>query len=237
MSKEPINVDRLTSTIAGCPETVIRPKAFFVSWHGVMTLVYEGFSKSILDVKTELESLYPFIPKENEGSKWSKTTLGALKQGCTLTLKELEILRNLCTEHDDSLAGPEDFCLIIDSLNYVDYECRSLERISNCNIVHLKHQTPPEYDLPHWHKTVVDSVLSQFSRENMATYLEKVQKDGHREPHYRSYKRGSSLIFKLPSESRIFHQIEKIIADVDASLPDRYIWFLPGSHHVTIRAL
>ncbi len=237
MAKRSIDFKTLTAVIADCPKNMLLPKAFFVSWHGVMTLAYEGFSQCVLDLKTRLEARFPSIPAENEGSKWPKTTLGALNQGRVLTLEELERLRTLCARHNDLFTATQAVCLTIEALKYVQYDCRSLERISTDKPMPLKQKTPPEYEPPRFHKYAVDSVLKQFTRENLANYIDKVQEEGHREYHYRSDHRGASLIYPLPSEGQLIDRINSFTADIDALFPDYYGWFHPQSHHVTIRSL
>ncbi|BBO66922.1 hypothetical protein DSCA_08520 [Desulfosarcina alkanivorans] len=237
MAGRPIDSETLAAVVAGCPKNMLRPKAFFVSWHGVMTLAYEGFSQCVLDLKASLEAPFPSMPTENEGSKWPKTTLGALNEGRVLTLEELEQLNALCARHNDWFTTTQPMRLTIEALNYVHYDCRSLERISTDETMALRQNTPPEYEPPDVHRHAVDSVLNQFTRENLANYIDKVQEDGHREHHYRSDNRGASLIYQLPSESQLIDRINRFTTDIDVLLPGYYAWFHPQSYHVTIRSL
>ena len=237
MAKGSIGLQALTAQIANCPANLLLPKAFFVSWHGVMTLAYGGFSKCILDLKANLETKFTSLPAENEGSKWPKTTLGALNQGRVLTLAELASIRDLCDRHSDLLTADPSEHLKIDALTYVQYDCRSLERVSMTKTMHLKQKTAPEYEPPDDHKNAVDSVLKQFAIENLANYIDKVQKGGHRENHYRSYHPGISLIYQLPLNTELIDRIANFEKDLDSLIPNTYAWFNTKSLHVTVRSL
>jgi hypothetical protein len=233
----PIDPESLSRVVGAHPPTILRPKAFFVSWHGVMTLAHSGFSKSLLNLKTQLEHHFRGIPAENEGSKWPKTTIGALRKGRSVRLAELRTLRRLCTEHSSRLPGQEAHRLSVDALDLVRYECRSLERLSSQATFLLDLHQPCEDETPEGHGAMVDSVLGQFSEGNLTDYLEKVRNEGHREHHYRSDCVGCSLVYWLPSSNPLHRRIGSFIDDVNAELPNWYAWFHPASRHVTIRAL
>ena len=237
MAKRNFIIKRLTEIVEACPTGTLLPKSFFVSWHGVMTIAYEGFCKCILDLKENLEERFPIMPIEKEGSKWAKTTIGALKEGRTLTLDELKCIKGICDKHDDGLAKCDTAQFAIDALSYVEYECRSLEKVANCNTMQLKPMLADEYEIPEDHLKSVQSVIEQFSTDNMECYIEAVQKDGHREPHYRSHRSGAALVYQLPENDIFNQQVDRFIADVDTSFPGRYAWFDPKCRHVTIRAL
>lgn len=237
MAKGSIDLQTLTAQVADCPANMLLPKAFFVSWHGVMTMAYEGFSKGILDLKASLEARFPSLPSENEGSKWPKTTFGALNQGRVLTLAELSSIRELCDRYNDLITAASPEHLKIEALTYVQYDCRSLERVSVTKPMPLKQKTPPEYEPTDVHKNSVDSILKQFTKENLANYIDTVQKDGHRENHYRSHHPGTSLIYQLPQHTGLIDRIAGFIKELDSLFPNTYTWFNPQSLHVTIRSL
>jgi hypothetical protein len=75
---------------------VLRPFCFFVSWQGVITLAYKGFPQNLVELKQQLTDYYQALPKENPGSKWPKTSLGALKEGKRLTPEQLDKLNAIC---------------------------------------------------------------------------------------------------------------------------------------------
>ncbi len=57
---------------------------------------YRGFSPALAGLKQELNSKHPELPRENSGSKWPKTSLGALKDNQRLTPEHLSVLLKLC---------------------------------------------------------------------------------------------------------------------------------------------
>ena len=59
-------------------------------------IAHRGFPEALLLLKSSLESTHPALPKENSGSKWPKTTLGALRDKQRLTPDQLEALNRLC---------------------------------------------------------------------------------------------------------------------------------------------
>jgi hypothetical protein len=75
---------------------VLRPFSFFVSWQGVITLAYKGFPPALVNLKKDLTDYFQHLPKENPGSRWPKTSLGALKDGQRLTPEQLEQLNAVC---------------------------------------------------------------------------------------------------------------------------------------------
>lgn len=75
---------------------VLRPFSFFVSWQGVLTLAYRGFPPALVCLKQQIGDYYSSLPKENPGSKWPKTSLGALKEGRRLTPEQLKTLNATC---------------------------------------------------------------------------------------------------------------------------------------------
>lgn len=78
----------------------LQPISFFVAWNGVFILVYDGFTDELLTLKTTLDKLYgSVLPKENPGSKYPKTTVGALSDGQRLTYEELCDLRDICRSY------------------------------------------------------------------------------------------------------------------------------------------
>jgi hypothetical protein len=68
-------LDYLISSARAC---IVQPYAFFVSWQGVLTLAYAGFPPSLVALKEHISEFYA-VPGENPGSRWPKTSLGALK--------------------------------------------------------------------------------------------------------------------------------------------------------------
>lgn len=74
-----------------CPET---PST---SFHDApSTSARSGFPKALVDLKGALVANCAALPPESPGSKWPKTTLGALRDGVRLTPEQLQQLNAIC---------------------------------------------------------------------------------------------------------------------------------------------
>ena len=61
-------------------------------------MLRRGFPPAITQLKAVLERMHPTLPKENPGSRWPKTSLGALRDRKRLTPHQLERLLRICRE-------------------------------------------------------------------------------------------------------------------------------------------
>ncbi len=228
-------LSELEAIVNRYPVTTLKPVGFFLARSGVLTLAYEGFCSSLLSLKDEIEDSIPDVGIEHSGSKWPKTSLGALRAGTVLTIEEIEELHTLCLGWDTAIRKAE-CVLTVDKLFLVDYNCRSLERFrSQVPLKFGSEQTAESRFLPSWHLRDVDDVLAQFNVENLKEYSKEIQLTGNHEDHYRSQASGSTLVFRINSFELPF--ISGFIEDVEQLLPDHYAWFEPSSLHVTIRHL
>ncbi|DBA97851.1 TPA: hypothetical protein ACH3X3_012715 [Trebouxia sp. C0006] len=84
---------------------------------------YRGFSPALAGLKQELNSKHPELPRENSGSKWPKTSLGALKDNQRLTPEHLSVLLKLCRSFSKFLQTDGNGVLV-DHLLIVFYKCR-----------------------------------------------------------------------------------------------------------------
>ncbi|KAI8463134.1 MAG: hypothetical protein J3K34DRAFT_157295 [Monoraphidium minutum] len=75
---------------------LLRPLCFFVSWQGVLTLVYKGYAAPLVQLKSDLTEFYSALPPEMPGSLWPKTSLAALRDGARLTPEQLAALIAIC---------------------------------------------------------------------------------------------------------------------------------------------
>ncbi len=74
-----------------CPETLS------TSFHDApSTSARSGFPKALIDLKGALVANCAALPPESPGSKWPKTTLGALRDGVRLTPEQLQQLNAIC---------------------------------------------------------------------------------------------------------------------------------------------
>jgi hypothetical protein len=228
--------------VSSKPTTVVYPREFFVSWNGVPTLVYQGFSPTLVEIKNEIheknkkDEKVLGLKKENSGSMWPKTTLGAIQDDKCLDRKDLDTLRKICDKMNkkiDKTIGIE-----IDELCVVLFNCRSLEkRLITYSIILDKNQ---ERDKAHPNQTEIDEVekvIKPFLSENLDEYWNKVKVYGNRESYYRKPHIEATLIFDLPHPNIQPSYIKEFIDEVNNSLPDIFCWFLPESRHMTVRAL
>ena len=51
-----------------------------MAWNGVLVLMYQGFQPPFADLKARLNEPSVGLKKEAFGSKWPKTTLGAVQE-------------------------------------------------------------------------------------------------------------------------------------------------------------
>ncbi|KAG2424520.1 hypothetical protein HXX76_014401 [Chlamydomonas incerta] len=109
--------------------SLLRPLAFFVSWNGVLTLAYSGFPPALTALKQSINDTVSGLPAEYSGSKWPKTSLGALHDKARLTPQQLETLNAICKEESAKFSQEaDDQAVYVDRLTVVFYECRCLER-------------------------------------------------------------------------------------------------------------
>ncbi len=227
------HLDDLRKLVAAKPQVFFRPMAFFVARCGVLTLVFDGFSNAILELKRGVEKVIPNLEPEHEGSTWPKVTLGMLRDPEVLSARDIVRLRDIADEWNDTLRS-EGEIIAVQSLSAVEYGCRSLER---------RYQT---VDLPlkvdelaakpsQGHAEYVQSIVSQFSREQMDRYAAELEKRGHRETHYRSPARGWSLVADIAPDR--LPLADAVIDEVDRLVPGKYCRIDPASRHVTIRSL
>lgn len=230
--------------VAATRQCVLQPIGFLVAWNGVLTLAYSGFPPSLERLKIQLSARFGTLPRENPGSLWPKTSLGALKNNQRLNLEQLQTLEKICREATEALsgAGQQSTQVIVDSLALVFYECRCLER-KLCQTVcklsgELDPSEPSKREQGH-----VNKVLTETSDPD---YWFHASKDGHRESHYKGDSMGVTLVHELGASSSITPQhsenhlqgvIQKFCEDVESKLPGMYSWFATNSLHVTIRGL
>lgn len=81
----------------------LEPEAFFVSWQGVVTLTYRGFTPALIELKQRITAAHPSLPPENPGSRWPKSSLGCLRDGQRLTPEQLDCLVQICREESAAL--------------------------------------------------------------------------------------------------------------------------------------
>ncbi len=225
----------LARIVARHPATNLIPRAFMIAWHGVPILAYQGFSPSLAGLKQNIRRTLRQLPPEAPGSRWPKTTLGALPDERPIGLNELRQLRALCHRMTAELVATAKM-VPVTSLEWVEYECRSLERRSETLTMPLKQTPAPPIETPEpGERQRVETILRGLCSANLAAYLSLVNRTGHRVDHYRLRSIGRSLVFDLADKAPAL--IETFISEVEGIMPGRYAWFVPGRRHVTIHRL
>ena len=150
------------ASIGNAPRCCIfEPNSFFAAWNGVLCVVFDGFPHAVVELKSRLDQdCASFLPKENFGSKWPKTSLGALTDDAPpFTRGELEKLRAICRCHSEDLLSSRseaaefatarskkdgeckeesrEVCVEVGSLSVVEYSSRSLEIAARRRVAHV----------------------------------------------------------------------------------------------------
>lgn len=227
------SLKKLTEIAATYPPAEFRPMAFFAARCGVLTVVFDGFSESVLQMKRDIERELPHLEGEHEGSRWPKVTLAVLKDGERLRLRDIVRLRDLADDWNEVLHRQGQL-LWFDRLTAVEFGCRSTERRFQSVELPLSAESSEKKPSP-TSVEFVATVVDQFSRERMDEYARELEKDGHRESHYRNPVRGWSLIADLPAGS--LPLAERLLDEVEKSVPGKYCRFHVDSRHITIRSL
>ena len=227
----------LARIVAQHLSTHLIPRAFMIAWHGVPVLAYQGFSPSLAGLKQSIRRTLRELSPEAPGSRWPKTTLGALPDERPISLNDLRQLRALCHRMTAELVATAKV-LPVTHVSWVEYECRSLERRRQTLSMPLKQMpapTPPIETPEPGERQRVETILRGLRNANLAAYLSLVNRTGHRIDHYRLRSIGRSLVFDLADKAPAL--IETFISEVEGILPGRYAWFTPNRRHVTIHRL
>lgn len=134
MSDHEDESDSLQTIIEDTPVCSLEPKQFFVAWHGVITLVFNGWPEPI-DTMKEIISKKMQICNENFGSKFPKVTIGVIKDNVEMTKEMLKDVRQLCDKHSKKI--DQNQSLKMEKLNIVLYHNRCQESIICEKIVAL----------------------------------------------------------------------------------------------------
>ena len=200
-----------------------------------MTLVFSGFPDSLVLAKKRLEMFLPDLATEKFGSKWPKTTLGAVGDGCEgLYLSELGRLREICLEFSQKISAVESM-LPVKSLSCVAYECRGLEKLKDRVDVELSDPKKTGDNLSSEEMNRVDGVVGEWER--LEEYLPKVNVPGSRIGSYRESKEGSTCVAFLDVPDKLHSILVDFKMAVDSAFPGRYSWMAESSLHCTLRSL
>ncbi|PRW44592.1 hypothetical protein C2E21_6681 [Chlorella sorokiniana] len=208
----------LEAQLAASRASFLHPQAFFVSWQGVLTLAYSGFTGALLDLKQRVTAAHPTLPPENPGSKWPKTSIGCLRDGRRLTPEQLATLCRICSEESAAFqqqqpqqqhgaangaaaaaaaapaaAAAGSPAVAVDSACIALFECRSLERLLSCR--HVEFQGGLDAASPSEEEQ--QRVAAILAEPSSPTYWFEASRDGNREAHYRGPHLGATLMHPL----------------------------------------
>ena len=240
---EPLEIQpdlpNLISTAYG--PTSVTANQFFVAYNAVITLAYQGFSKSLLEIKSLIENkIGEKISEENFSSKWPKTTLGSIKQKIPLTNEQLIHLRSVCNDFSKTIQSlPEkERILKVNTLKIVVFKNRTLENRLLELPIPLNRATSFEDEPTNAHLDYVKSVMHEFDESNHEKYYPLVATTNRT---IANYYRVTHIETTLIADACLSTPLKNIILDfqktVNKELPRCYTWFDPESWHLTIRAL
>jgi len=242
----------LRRAAAAATATQLEPRSFFVAWSGVLVLAYDGFTPPLASIKRALnESALPLC-RESFGSKWPKTTLGAVADDAPpLTAAQLAALKALCLRHSGNFTG----CAVpVRVASLVSYDWRGLEQLTardDCVMMNAPAATPESPTDEE--RSRVSGVLAEW--DDVDAYLAPANQPGSRASTYRhASPTGRTIVCFLdaaaapspaapptaapatPPTTALLSKVAMFQAEVDALLPGRYVWLAPASLHVTLRA-
>lgn len=234
------------------PACYLRPHpkcSLFVAWNGVIVLVFEGFPPAFQKAKDILREHIPLLKDENFGSKWPKTTLGAVNDDAAdLSLEDLTNLQSICTKHSSKIATGK-FGIEMRSICAVEYSSRGLERCLSRIATPLAIHSGLDIDTTSCpdasslepqleeDRARVDHVVQEW--DDLPTYLTKVNTPGSRIGSYREESPSGAtcvaFLDALPSQLRSC--LDEFVTDIETNFPGRYSWMKPHSLHCTLRSL
>ena len=255
-------------SIAAC---YLRPhpqQALFIAWNGVIVLVYDRFPPSLVQAKTKIASnnnnddgVMLHLTEENFGSKWPKTTLGAVRDGVDeLTLEQFEKLRDLCNQYSKRIitassssssssseqlqnhTPAESNRIKVATLSVVQYACRGLERLEKRIDITL--DDSPHDDVEEDNskpsdeeQSRVNSVISEWN--DAQAYLPRVNAPGSHIGSYRQDTHGNTCVAFIDSAMPSY--LRKCLSEFRNAVNDefsgRYVWLDESSLHCTLRSL
>ena len=235
---------------AGQP-TALAPVGALVAWGGVPTLVFAGFTPSIIRVKAELARTFPGMRAESGGSQFAKTSLGALcpEENCTLTVAELKALRAVCATFAARIAR-DAWVLPIDDLQfslYGDRAQRASTRLLTLPLPFSKSTASSSSETAGAAaRQHAAEVARPFMEGDLTAYHAKAAR-GNRLPHYQQRHLGASLVAFWPcyaggraavgGAACAPPWLAQLRREFDAAAPNKFTWFDDGDLHVTIRGL
>lgn len=237
-------------SIAAC---YLRPHpvcCLFISWNGCIVLVYDGFPPPLVQAKTRIASNNNAALHENFGSKWPKTTLGAVTDDADeLSEEQFTRLKNICQRYSkqiiDASVSSRNMSrrneIKVTALSIVDYKQRGLERLNERIDLPLDDSTMKEESVnstpSEEEQSRVNIVISEWN--DVQAYLPKVNAPGSRIGSYRQVSRGFTCVAFIDSSlpKHLRDVLSEFRGAVDEEFPGRYGWLDDTSLHCTLRSL
>lgn len=233
----------LLDAIAACKPTAIHVGRFFLSWNSVMTMAYEPFSATLLEIKDLIGNRMPMLNKENRGSKWPKTTLGCFECDQRPSMEQLDKIHDICEKYNYDLGNltPDARRIPINNIKIVTFACRTLARRHesieielNKNLDRDDAKLPPEHD----HAKLVRKVLDDFKKDNLGNYMKNLHPEGRTfRDYYNIDHMEQTLIADISFSPDVLEVVRAFQNELNDEWPCLYRWFPESSWHLTIRAL
>lgn len=105
---------------------VLSPKAFFVAFHGTLTLAFAGWPSCVCERKARMDAELcahaQVLTQENPGTRWPKVTLGVLEEGVKLGKDEAHKLLGVISSLNKELLGDCKAEEILDAFDIVLFD-------------------------------------------------------------------------------------------------------------------
>eukprot|EP00804_Cyclotella_cryptica_P000149 CCRYP_017474-RA/>CCRYP_017474-RA protein AED:0.03 eAED:0.03 QI:614/1/1/1/0/0/2/81/267 len=234
------------SNTSNSDKIVLQPHSFFVSWNGVLCLVFRGFPLSLEKLKSHLNNECSAIGyrNENSGSKWAKVTLAFVREQSEvhpLTLEKFQVLKEICRDCSTPFTNKTEL-VPTTTVSLVEYEWRSLEKISRTKEFELSYtcdETSAGIELSPEQQAKTHQVLLEWDEDE--SYLKNVNTPGA------PYRLGSTSVqcnrltcvtfLDLKSNPNVWQAICNFRCKIDETFPGRHEWLKDESLHCTIRAM
>jgi hypothetical protein len=238
-SVQSVRTDQAGSTVS------LTPKSFFISWNGVLILLFDGFPPPLEQFKLQLNNECDLsgYKAENFGSQWAKVTLAFVNDSLgakPLSLDEFRKLKQICLECSSCFAK-EDCKIPVPNVSLVEYKWRSLEQVKQRQEFELSLSLSVGDEIGHEQVSAGQqakalSVFSEWNNEEI--YLPNVNAVG---APYRASLAIDGLtcvsFLDVRSVPFVWQAICMLRDKIDAEFPGRYEWMRDDSLHCTIRAM
>jgi hypothetical protein len=235
-----VRTDQVGSTVS------LTPKSFFISWNGVLVLLFDGFPPALEQFKLQLNNECDLsgYKAENFGSQWAKVTLAFVNDSSgvkPLSLDEFRKLKQICLEGSSCFAK-EDCKIPVRNVSLVEYKWRSLEQVKQRQEFELSLSSSVGDGIGHdeevsaGQEAKTGSVFAEWNDEEV--YLPNVNVVGA--PYRESLAiHGLTCVSFLDVRSVpcIWQAICMLRDKIDAEFRGRYEWMRDDSLHCTIRAM